>query len=458
MSHRGGLLELIARGKKDAFFHANPQVAYFHSVYRKYAAFTEEIHLTSPRNQPEWGRWCEFELEHRGDLVSKFHLRIDLPTWLPANIAAVNHRTVVTDAAGVAFGYCNDVGYQMIEKIQVFQDQVLLQELYGEYIDWKVHQSVPLSTVLVMTGAVGSRGNTTLDVGRAATPGTLRVPIPLVGCESVGDPGFPTVGARTQRFRIRILLRPLEAVVTASDGRLLPRPWGQTFRIQRSPGGPQEAFETLPYEAARGLGIVLETTQVYVPCDVQEVLKTGTWRIPYRNSQHQPYTIQDYQMNAASTAANFSLSFPLDFTGACSRIFVAFQQRGAVLAGQRGQYLAGVVTSLRVNVANLDRIQQWAPAVFREVTSYWKNVRGVQDMNPAAPLEVFTIVFGGKESSQPAGTLNFTRAAVPELWTTFGPTPIDTRTQSRELTLLVYVETWEVLEVGGGQVRRVFME
>lgn len=452
MSHRGGLLELIARGKKDAFFHANPQVAYFHSVYRKYTAFTEEIHLTAPRNQPEWGRWCEFVFEHRGDLVRNFHLRIDLPTWLPTNIAAVNRRTVVTDAAGVAFGYCNNVGYQMIEKIQVFQDQVLLQELYGEYIDWKVHQSVPLSTLLVMTGAVGSRGTTTLDVGRAATPGTLRVPIPLLGCEGVGDPGFPTVGARNQRFRIRVLLRPLEAVVVASDSRLAPRPWGQTFRIQRSPSGPQESFETLPYETlVRGLGIVLETTQIYVPCDVQEVLKTGTWRIPYRNVQHQPYTIQDYQMNAASTAvANFSLSFPLDFTGACSRIFAAFQQRGAVLAGQRGQYLADVATSLRVNVANLDRIQQWAPAVFREVTSYWKNVHG----DPV----VFTIVFGGKEASQPAGTLNFTRAAVPELWITFGPTPIDTRTQSRELTLLVYVETWEVLEVGGGQARRVFME
>ncbi len=69
MSHRGGLLELIARGKKDAFFHENPKVAYFHSVYRKYAATAEELHLTAPRNQPEWGKWCEFELEHRRDLV-----------------------------------------------------------------------------------------------------------------------------------------------------------------------------------------------------------------------------------------------------------------------------------------------------------------------------------------------------------------------------------------------------
>jgi hypothetical protein len=462
MSHRGGLLELIARGKKDAFFHANPQVSFFHSVYKKYAAITEEIHLTTPRNQPEWGKWLEFDLEHRGDLVRKFHLRITLPTWLPPAIAAANPTSLITDASGVSFGYCNNVGYQMIDKIQIYQDQVLLQELYGEYLDWKVRQSVSFSSVLVMSAAVGSRDESALAIGRAATLPTLRVPIPILGWESVGDPGFPTVALRSQRFRIRILLRPLEAVVVASDGRLAPKPWVTGgLRIQRTAGGPQEPFTALPYEVfAKGLNMMLETTQVYVPCDVQEVLKTGKWLLPYRSSQHQPYTIQDYQMNAASTAvANFTMSFPLDFTGACVRVFAAFQQRGAALAGQRSRYLGNVATGMRINVANLDRIQLWEPAVFREVTSYWKNVRAAQDLLvPTIPLEVYTFVFGGKEALQPAGTLNFTRAAIPELWISFGPTPIDVRTQSRELTLLVYVETWEVLEVEGGKCRRVLLE
>jgi hypothetical protein len=450
--HRGGLLELIARGKKDAFFNQNPKVAYFHSVYRKYAPIAEEIHLTAPRNQPDWGKWCEFDLEHRGDLVRKFHLRITLPTWLPAPIAAVNHKSIVTDASGITYGYCNNVGYQMIEKIQLFQDQVLLQELYGEYLDWKVRQSVPLSTVLVMASAVGNRGNTALDMGRSATQQELRVAIPLLGWESVGDPGFPTIALRNQRFRLRVLLRPLDAVVTASDGRLAPKPWGKPMRIQRAAGGPQEAFQTLPYEAvAKGVEMMLETTQVYVTTDVQEWLKAGRWFIPFRSSQHQPYTIQDYQMHAASMAANFSLSFPLDFTGYSSRLFIAFQQRGAKLAGQRGQYIDAAI-AMRVNVANLDRIQPWTPAVFREFTSYWKNIRGASQLgDPDAPQEVYTIVFGGKEALQPAGTLNFTRAAVPELWINFGATPIDTRTMSREITLLVYVETWEILDVQGGK-------
>jgi hypothetical protein len=219
------------------------------------------------------------------------------------------------------------------------------------------------------------------------------------------------------------------------------------MRIQRSAGGAQDPFDTLPYEAMKGVGMMLETTQVYVAADVQEWLKVRKWQIPFRSSQHQPYTIQDYQMNAASLAANFSLSFPLDFTGYCSRIFVAFQQRGARLAGQRGTYIPAAQT-MRINVANLDRIQPWPLAVFRDVVAYWKHVRA-----PQAPLDVYTFVFGGKEALQPAGTLNFTRAAVPELWSTFGATPIDVRTMSRELTLLVYVETWEILEIEGGKGR-----
>ena len=130
--------ELIARGKKDAFFTSNPKTSFFHSVYRKYSATVEEFHLTAPRNPPEWGRWVEFELEHRGDLVRKFHLRITLPTWLPASIAAANPTGFVSDASGVSYGYCNNIGYQILEKIQVFQDQLLIQELYGEYLDWKI--------------------------------------------------------------------------------------------------------------------------------------------------------------------------------------------------------------------------------------------------------------------------------------------------------------------------------
>jgi hypothetical protein len=462
--HRGGLLELVARGKKDAFFTSNPQTSFFHSVFRKYAAFTEEVHLTAPRNNPEWGRWCEFDFEHRGDIVRKMYLRIELPTWLPAEYAAVAGRTLITDPVdGVSYGYCNNIGFQVIEKIQFLQDQVILQELYGEYLDWKIRQGIPTATALVLASAVGSRGETALEIGRAAIPGILRVPIPLIGWEAVGNPGLPMVALKEQRFRIRVLLRPLESVVVASDGRLAPKPWGRTLQIQRSAGGPQEAFDALPYESVRhgNIGLMLETTQVYVPCDIQEWLKVQKWQIPYRTVQNLEITIPDNQMHAATVAvANFTLPYAMDMTGAATRLLIALQTPGARKAGQRTMLAPDtVVRQLRLNISNIDRIQGFGPTVFRDFTTYWKNVRSAQDlMDPTTAMNVYTMVFGGKESQQPAGTLNFARSMTPSLWILFGPTEIDPRTQSRELALITYLETFNVLEVMDGKARVIFGE
>ncbi len=461
MSGRGGVLELIARGKKDAFFTSNPKTSFFHSVYRKYSPTVEEFHLTAPRNPPEWGRWVEFDLEHRGDLVRKFHLRITLPTWLPANVVAANPTGFVSDISGVSYGYCNNIGYQVLEKIQVFQDQLLIQELYGEYLDWKVRQAVPTAQVLVMSASVGSRGETAMDVSRSATPGTLRVPIPILGWESVGDPGFPTIAVRNQRFRIRVLLRNLEDVVVASDGRLKPTPWTANLQLQRTKEGPQEPFTPLPYPSvAKGITMYLETTQVYVPRDIQEWLRISRWQIPYRTVQHLDFHVADNQMNAATTAvANFTLPFALDFTGAATRLFVALQRGAARKAGQRTDLLNGAVRQLRMNMNNLDRMQPFSAEVYREVAAYWKHIRAPQNVgNPEEPQEVFTFVFGGRESPQPAGTLNFTRANIPLLWILFGPVAIDTRTQSRDLFVVSYLETFEILECEEGKGKRVLME
>jgi hypothetical protein len=450
-SQRGGLLELVARGKKDVFFTANPSVSFFHSVYRKAAPFTEEVYVTQPRNNAEWGRWVEFDYEHRGDLVRKTFLRITLPTWLPESIASANPTAVVSDTSGVTYGYCNNIGYRLINKIQLFQDQVLLQETYGEFLDWRIRQTNSSTTSLVIGGSSGYRGNTPLEIGRSATPGVLRVLIPFIGWESIGDSGFPLCCLRKQRFRIRILLRRLDEVVVASDGRAFPRPWNIPLQIQRTRNGPAEPFTTLPESAmSKGIGMALEATHVYVPKDIQEWFRIQTWRIPYKNVQTQEFTIEDNQWNAAATptVTNFHLPFRLDFVGPASRILAAIQGEGARLAGQQTFYLSNAIRQIRLNVANTDRLQPFPSTVYRDLVSYWKNTRSPQDLDVSAnPQEIYSLVFGGRDSPQPAGTMNFTRAVFPELWLTLGNIPIDIRTGLRKSYLVTYAETWRIWEI-----------
>lgn len=472
-SRSGGLLELVARGKKDVFFTSNPTVSFIHSVYRKAAPFSSEIYVLKPRNNPEWGKWFEFEYEHRGDLCRNLYLLVDLPTWLPDPAVLANQSGIVTDASGVTYGYCNDVGFQMLDRIQFFQDQVLLHEAYGEMLDWKLAATYPLGTSLLVGDEIGHYDDTTsLGIGRAASPSQLRVPLPLLGWQALGDPGFPSVCLRSQRFRIRILLRPLSDLLVASDGRLSPKPWGLPLRIQRTKGGPVDTSQTsLDASVMKNLVISLETTQVYVPADVQLFLKSQTLRFPYRTLQFQQYTIADNQFVPAAPPYSTTVQIPLavDFIGSVSQLLFAVRSETSTQAGQRltlrppsgsfskyaGQYAEQFITSARLTIANLDRVKPWDVATFRESTAYWKQT-AMTLTSAGLPAEIYNLTFGGFDYGAPAGTLNLTRASLPVLTLTLASTPYDPRTISRKAFVLLYAESWNVFEITGGKGRMMF--
>jgi hypothetical protein len=460
----GGLLELVARGKKDLFFTANPQVSHVHSVYLRAAPFTKEIYIAKSRNVPEWGKWVDFDIEHRGDLIKQFYLRITLPTWLPADVYEINKRGLVTDASGVTFGYTNNVGFLMIDKVQFFQDQLLVHEVYGEYLDWRLRQSYDVGHTAMIADQVGSREETALAIGRSASQTSLRVPLPLLGWQHIHDPGLPLTALRSERYRIRVHLRALTDVLVASDGRLQPSPWDMSLRVQATAGGSITRHMSLPRLAMERLDMSLEMTQVYVAPDVQTYLRAAVLRFPFLHVQHYQYTIDDPQMTAAAfTGAGTGFTMPIDFIGPTDRLLLGFRSLACTLAGQRATLRASngapFIRNLRLNIANIDRIKQFPVAYFREVTAYWKHARLGRDMEqPHLPQEMYTITFGGYDVGVPAGTLNFSRATTPNLYVTLNSIPYDPRNISRETHALLYSESWNVYEVRNGRGRLVFDE
>jgi len=463
-SRSGGLMELVARGKKDIFFTANPKTSFFHSVYMRTVPFTKEIYITQPRNAPDWGRWVDFDIDHRGDMAKYFFLHIQLPTWLPPIAAAANPTGIVTDASGVTFGYTNAIGFQLIEKIQIFQDQVIIHESYGEYLSWRNRQTAETGAVFLMNEEVGSRTETPLAIGRSATLNELRVPIPVIGTEDVDGPGMPLVALNQQRWRIRIHLRKLNELVVASDGRLQPQPWGgKPLRVQATQGGSIDTSQvTLTLSQMGPVQMSLESTQLYLPRDANLWLKSQTLRIPYTNIRHEEFSIEDNSFVAASPpySATVSLPFTVDMIGSVSRMLIGLRSYAATLAGQRLVLTAydgsEFVTTLRLNISNIDRIKQWETAVFREVTAYWKNIRIGLDYALPIPQDVYNLTFGAFDTEQPAGTLQFTRAVLPVLYAVLGPIPMDPRNNSRKTYLLTYGEAWNVMEISGGKGRMMF--
>ena len=94
--------------------------------------------------------------------------------------------------------------------------------------------------------------------------------------------------------------------------------------------------------------------------------------------------------------------------------------------------------------------------MFREVSAYWKNVRLPLDYVSANPHNVYTMTFGGYDTFQPCGTLQFTRAVLPVLYAVLAPIPMDPRNRSRKTSLIAYAESWNMFEISGGKGHMMF--
>lgn len=467
----GGILELIARGKKDVFFTHNPVVSYFHSVYVRAAPFTKEIYVEKPRNVPEWGQYVDFDIQHRGDTVGHFYLRVTLPTWLPSHIESKNGSSIVTDLSGVSYGYTNRIGFMMIDKIQFFNDQVCIHETYGEYLDWKLRQSYTNASTFIIGDQIGSHDESLLGIARSASRRSLRIPLPLLGWQHLKDPGLPLAALKNTRFRIRVHFRRLDELLVASDGRLRPQPWNRPFLIQDGPTAEPVQFTTLPKEKSMVFDVALEQTYTYLPPDVQVYLKAQTLRIPYKHVQHTMRIVEDNLLTAAAEGAANLFRFPIDFVGSMDRMLLGFRTVASTRAGQLtnlhgprraanatlGNDNARFVNSIRLNIANIDRIQQFPTFVFREIAAYWKNHRmGLDLSDPSRPQELYTLTFGGFDDDEPAGTINFTRAVLPTLYCTLNAIPYDERLVSRETQALLYGEAWNIYEIKNGRGAMMF--
>ena len=68
------------------------------------------------------------------------------------------------------------------------------------------------------------------------------------------------------------------------------------------------------------------------------------------------------------------------------------------------------------------------------------------------------MAFGGVDETQPAGTLNLTRATRPVFYITLKGVPYDYRSSDRTAYLRIYGLSWNVLEIENGSCKVMFAE
>jgi hypothetical protein len=448
----GSLYELVSRGNKDVYFQEDSADAQslFDNRYGPTAPIIHELRRLPPLNSVDFGRSSEFQLEVAGDFIVSPTLVIDLPSWLPPNYVLANGKGVVQDNGGVSYGYTSGIGYFLFEKIQILQDNILLQEFSGDSLWIQSRSRGSLNSAFLENKLTGIHDGSALSIGRNATPGLLRLSLPLIGCQGLEEGGFPSLCLPNQQYKVRVYLRKLEDLVEASDGREKPAPWGSSLRLQSQRGGDFTAFATLDRLKIDAPTIYLETRHIYTNEDTRAGLRASALDIPFERIYENVFA----QGPLDYAAATPFLTRVLDATHPCSRIILAFRSWTDLMANRlwklqsdsaTGDYYSG----FKLLIAGRDRTTFWDSLVWNSLDNHAKEERD-------SGMRIATIHFGYGEKKgvrapsynrQPDGTINFSTADKPTLFMQL--TDIVNGTKRSELRVIV--ETWAVFSVSGGR-------
>ena len=73
------LLQLVARGRQDAYLTSNPQFTFFKHVYRRYTPFAIESIPIDFDGNSDFGRRITTLIPRYADLLSSLFIEVDLP-------------------------------------------------------------------------------------------------------------------------------------------------------------------------------------------------------------------------------------------------------------------------------------------------------------------------------------------------------------------------------------------
>ena len=445
MSSSGGagLLELVARGKKDTFFTGDPQMSFFHSVYNRASPWLRETRFVSPRNDGDFESYVDFVLEPVGDIIRDIHLIVQLPTWLPSTIAAVNGTSLVLDASGNSYGWTNHIGYFLIQKVQLYQNQFMLFEDFGEAMWLRGQSNSKLGKVSIYNSLTGGHDGSKLGIQRNATPGQLEIRLQLP-FDAIGrDFGIPIGAINPFSLRVRVYINKLASLIESSSG--LPiNVFDQPLTVKTSSAGQSVPFVTKKRNELGKPHLQLRVQYVYVDSVCQKLLRSTEWSVPFPRCMTNSFTLEDFVWKPGATP---TLRKAIEIYGSIKRLRVIFQTDASYTAGQAWNYSApdggDWFSSLSFFLHGNDRLGLWEPAVFEQVTSY------SHDVGSYVP-DVFCLDSGAEDLGVPAGTLNLTQVEKPELQFVLTALAADTRNGSKKSHLRVYADVWDLVRLSGG--------
>ena len=194
----GGLLQLVAVGKQDAFLTGNPQISFFKMVYRRHTNFATESQPMYFDGTPNFGQRITCLIPRRGDLLGKIYLDVVLPQ--------------LKDTSGNLLSYTNSIGHALIQEITFEVGEQEIDRQTGEWMEVWTQLTTSSSQRFGLNEMIGRiEPYNVVDVKPSDSSDGLHLLIPLqfYFCRNPGS-YLPLLALQYSPIRINITLRPAQ--------------------------------------------------------------------------------------------------------------------------------------------------------------------------------------------------------------------------------------------------------
>jgi len=224
----GALLQLVAIGAQNELVNGSPSMTHFRAVYRRHTNFAmESIRMTFTSSNLEFDptatRTISCRIDRYAQLLHDTYLVITLPDiWSP--LAYLNGSAPPTgydtrsNSIGYEFKWIENIGYNLIDHIEITANGQLLQRLTGEWLkfySYLTHDPNKRKIIDQMVGNIPELNDPGNAYGRISQYPHAVTPLNQPG-------GIPNTKVPEPSIRSRQLVIPLHFWFAENPGMALP--------------------------------------------------------------------------------------------------------------------------------------------------------------------------------------------------------------------------------------------
>jgi hypothetical protein len=416
MAPTSALLQLVARGRQDAYLTSNPQFTFFKHVYRRYTPFAMESIPIDFDGDTDFGRRITVVIPRYAELLTSLVVEVDLPP-LPQ-----------PDPANPTIYWVNDTGAALITNVSIEIGEKEIDKHTGEWLNIWGELTVPKNKRDGYDEMMGHWNVYPPSAIDATQPLQLIIPLRFWFCNTIGA-ALPLVALQAHPVRIIMHLRPFQEMWWSAA---LPAP----------PGQPCPSINPVSITRFQMFGD-------YIYLDTEERRRFAAAEHEYLIDQLQISPIQSVPVGVGK------INMPLYFNHCCKEFVWVVQETRMAAAREWFNYSSalqnnggepGVITQDLMATALLrldgnDRFYIRNAPYFRLTQPYQHHTN-----IPTAPVYIYLYSFSmNPEEEQPSGSLNCSKIDDINMAIAFNAAEV-----SQDRSVQIYATNYNVLRIIGG--------